>query len=53
MTEIVAVSAATRLQQKAGMDTFSKHAKVVRGLDGSEQVTLGRLLLKLRKRDVI
>ena len=57
MTKIVAVSAATRLHQKAEIDTFSKHAEVVKSsmrvLDGREQVTLSRLLLKLRKGDVV
>jgi hypothetical protein len=56
VTKIVAVSAATRLHQKAEIDTFSKHAEVVRSLmrvlDGREQVTLSRLL-KLKKGDVV
>jgi hypothetical protein len=57
VTKIVAVSAATRLHQKAEIDTFSKHAEVVKSsmrvLDGREQVTVSGLMLKLRKGDVV
>jgi hypothetical protein len=42
---------------KSAIETFPTHAKVVKSLmrvlDGREQVTLSRFLLKLRKGDVV
>lgn len=38
---------------KSAIEPFPRHAEVVRVLNGREQVTLSRLLLKLRKGDLV